>query len=135
MKDSSRVWMKYSRENLLAAKLMLENDIYNPCLQNAQQAAEKALKALCVESSVKLRKTHSILELRDVLENRSISVEISDEECEFLDSIYLPSKYPLSSALPNFEPGIETCKKAIQIAERVIDFVKRYLDRHSPFDQ
>jgi len=41
------------------------------------------------------------------------------EKCELLDSIYLPSKYPLASILPDFEPDEQTCENCIAIAERV----------------
>jgi len=34
----------------------LDSSLYNPCLQNVQQAVEKLLKALIVESSLKLKK-------------------------------------------------------------------------------
>jgi len=57
MKDETKVWLKYSRENLRSAGLLLESGLFNPCLQNVQQAVEKGLKALIVESSLKLKKT------------------------------------------------------------------------------
>jgi hypothetical protein len=40
-----------------------------------------------------------------------------------LDSIYLPSKYPLGSVLPDFEPDEQTCKRCIAIADRVKESV------------
>lgn len=47
-------------------------------------------------------------------------VELDDEECELLDSVYLPSKYPLGSALPDFDPTIAVCERCLGIARRVI---------------
>jgi hypothetical protein len=43
------------------------------------------------------------------------------DECDLLDSIYLPSKYPLGSALPNFVPGTELCERCVSIVRRVCD--------------
>ena len=53
MKDETQTWLKYANENLRSAKLLLESNLFNPCLQNIQQAVEKWLKALIVESSLK----------------------------------------------------------------------------------
>lgn len=46
---------------------------------------------------MKLKRTHSILELGDILCRQAIDLELSEDDCEFLDSVYLPSKYPLGS--------------------------------------
>lgn len=48
MKDETKIWLKYSRENLRSAGLLLESGLFNPCLQNIQQAVEKGLKAVGV---------------------------------------------------------------------------------------
>ena len=49
-----------------------------------------------------------------LIEN-GIDIEITDEECEFLDSIYLPSKYPMGSVLPDYEPDFKICNNSIAI--------------------
>jgi HEPN domain-containing protein len=51
-------------------------------------------------------------------------MELTDDECDFLDSIYLPTKYPIGSALPLFYPDKSICKNSISLAERVIKEVK-----------
>ncbi len=119
MKNETKIWLTYSEENLASAKVLMESKLFNPCLQNIQQSVEKALKALLIENSVKFRKTHSIWELKNVLSENGISIELDDEECDFLDSIYLPSKYPVISVLPHFEANYEVCEKGISIAENV----------------
>jgi len=119
MKDETKKWLDYAGENLRSAKILLESDIYNPTLQNVQQAVEKMLKALCIESSLKFRKTHSINELATLLAKKNLKVGLAPDECDLLDSIYLPSKYPLASVLPDFEPDAKICKKCITIAENL----------------
>jgi len=50
---------------------------------------------------------------------------ITAEECDLLDAIYLPSKYPLGSALPDFAPDEEICRQCVQIAERVVALARQ----------
>jgi HEPN domain-containing protein len=64
------------------------------------------------------------MELKTILQKNSISMELTDDECDFLDSIYLPTKYPIGSALPLFYPDKSICKNSISLAERVIKEVK-----------
>lgn len=127
MKGDTKIWLDYARENFQSAKILLASELFNPCLQNVQQCVEKAMKALLIENSIKLKKTHSIAELKNLLHSRKIAVEISDEDCEFLDSIYLPSKYPITSVLPYYQPDLEICHKGISIAETLLKSVQNIL--------
>jgi len=120
MQDESKSWLTYAEENLEAAKILFASELYNPCLHNVQQTIEKALKALIIEKSLSFKKTHNIFELKSLLEKNGTPIEISDDECDFIDSIYLPTKYPIGSALPYFYPDKEICKNSILLAERVI---------------
>ena len=121
MKDEIQAWVTYATENLDSAKILLEQHLLNPCLQNVQQSIEKFLKALLLEKANTLRKTHSIRELVQLLAGHQVSVDLSDEDCDLLDSIYLPSKYPLSGVLPDFEPDIALCRQCVALAEKVAE--------------
>ncbi|MCK4295301.1 MAG: HEPN domain-containing protein [Candidatus Marinimicrobia bacterium] len=127
MKDETKSWLEYSFENMKSAKVLIENHLYNPCLQNVQQCVEKALKSLFIEYDIKLKKTHSISELKNILQNNKIEIKITEDECDFLDSVYLPSKYPMSGVLPYYEPDLDICEKGISIAEQIIDNVGNLL--------
>ncbi len=127
MKDETKRWLEYASENLQSAHVLLNSGLFNPCLQNAQQAVEKMLKAVLVEFSIKFKKTHSISELAGMLAKNRVDVKLSEEESELLDSIYLPSKYPLGSVLPDFEPDKQTCKRCISITESVKESVLAFL--------
>ncbi|MCI5197776.1 MAG: HEPN domain-containing protein, partial [Candidatus Electrothrix sp. AW5] len=48
MRDETRKWFQYAEENLASARLLLQSDLFNPCLQNVQQTVEKALKAVLI---------------------------------------------------------------------------------------
>ena len=123
MKDETKNWLEYGDENLKSAKVLLDNKLFNPCLQNAQQAVEKMLKAVLVEFSIKFKKTHSTNELVMMLAENDLDINLAEEDSELLDSIYLPSKYPLAGVLPDFEPDERTCENCIAIAERVRESV------------
>ena len=128
MRDEIKTWLQYSGENLDAANVLLKRNLYNPCLQNVQQSVEKALKALCAEKEFKIKKTHSITELKNIIDEKGIVIELSEEDCEFIDSIYLPSKYPLYNVLPHFVPDKEICTRAVLIAEATLRGVKQILN-------
>ncbi len=60
MKDDTLAWLSYADENLDVAELSLAHGHLNACLHNAQQAAEKYLKALIIEYNLPFRRTHSL---------------------------------------------------------------------------
>jgi len=68
MQKETESWLKYSEENLEAAKVLLESELYNPCLHNIQRSIEKSLKSLFIENLIPFKKTHNILELKIILE-------------------------------------------------------------------
>lgn len=43
MKEETKIWLKYSEDNFDSAKILLKNKLFNPCLQNVQQAVEIAI--------------------------------------------------------------------------------------------
>jgi HEPN domain-containing protein len=131
MKDQTKKWLEYADENLRSAKVLLESELFNPCLQNVQQSVEKMLKAVLAELGVKIKKTHSINELVIILAEKGIKVDIQEDERDLIDSIYLPSKYPIGGILPDFDPDMQTCKQCVAVAERVRDSVRSFISRDS----
>ena len=119
MKSETKIWLDYAEENLKSSKILLDNKLYNPCLQNAQQSVEKALKAIVIECGINLKRTHDILELKYLLQRKGIIVNISDDECDLLNAVYLPSKYPMGYTIDEIEPDDELCCISIDIAEKV----------------
>lgn len=119
MKDEAGIWLSYADENLKSAKILLNQKLFNPCLQNVQQSIEKYLKAMLLEKDQKSFKTHSICELVKKIGRCHVHINLSADDCDLLDAIYLPSKYPLSGALPEFSPDEEICTTCLNLAERV----------------
>ena len=125
MSDEAREWLKYAQENRQVSRLSLGQGLFNACLQNAQQAVEKALKAACVSKGLPVKKTHSVRELRNDLKRIGFEVGLEDTDCDLLDSIYLPSKYPLGSVLPDFAPDEVLARECLSMADRVVLEVER----------
>ena len=126
MKKETDLWVKYANENFKSAIVLLDSHLYNPSLQNAQQSIEKNLKALMIQNGLKFQKTHSISIIAAHLREHGISVNISDDEIDLIDSIYLSSKYPLGSVLPDFDPNEEICRVCIGIAKNIQSDINHY---------
>jgi len=123
MKDETHIWVAYANENLDVSALALEHGHLNACLQNAQQATEKYLKAVILERDLPFQRTHSVRELIRILANQEITPGISEDEIDLMDAIYIPSKYPAYSALPRAMPDQTICHEALNVARRVREFV------------
>ena len=54
-----------------------------------------------------------------MLNNIKIEININEDEIDLIDSIFLPSKYPLGSALADFYPDKEICTQCLEIAKKV----------------
>jgi hypothetical protein len=51
-------------------------------------------------------------------------LNITIDECDLLDSIYLPSKYPVGSVLPDFSPDENICIRWIMLADRIYEQIR-----------
>jgi|AntAceMinimDraft_16_1070373.scaffolds.fasta_scaffold166632_2 HEPN domain-containing protein len=121
MKDETRIWLSYADENLDVSALTLEHGHLNACLQNAQQATEKYLKAVILERNLPFQRTHSVRELVRVIAADGLAPKISEDEIDLMDAIYIPSKYPAYSALPQAIPDPAICNEALSVARKVRD--------------
>ncbi len=132
MKLETRTWLAYADENLDVAALSLDHGYLNASLQNAQQAVEKFLKAVIVERDLDFRRTHSIRELVGIMAAGDIDVRMSEDEMDLMDSIYVPSKYPVYSALPHTMPDPDICRDAIKVARSVRESARAILGEDGP---
>jgi len=117
MSVDAKAWFAYADENLSVAALALDNGYYNACLQNAQQAVEKYIKAGLLANKVTVPRTHNIEVLNLRLQEAGISSGLTDEDCDLLDTIYIPSKYPAQSVLPDFEPDQQISLQCLALAK------------------
>lgn len=129
MSDEATTWLQYARENLQVAEMTLQTGLLNPCLQNAQQAVEKALKAMRVRQNMPLKRTHSIRDLNRDLAIVGVETGLTEDDCELLDSIYVSSKYPLDSVLPDSPPDLGACERCIALAKQSLATAENVLKR------
>ena len=111
--------MDRALEDFRAAEYLLRGGYYDLAAFHAQQAAEKALKALWLERFNKLPpRTH-------VLQNLARELGLDDiiESARFVSSVYYISRYP--DAGPRLE--LQDAVNVLTHAEKIINRVKEVL--------
>jgi HEPN domain-containing protein len=94
--NSAQEWLLRARSNLKLAEsgARIKNVLFEDLCFNAQQAAEKALKAVCVYKGLDFPKTHSIVRLLDILETASLAIPKSVKEADILTQYAVETRYP-----------------------------------------
>lgn len=59
----------------------------------------------------------------------NVVINMSEDDCDLLDSVYLPSKYHLGGVRPDFEPDEILCRNCLVLAERVVLQVEQMLEK------
>lgn len=119
-----RKWVERADLDLLSAKRLLEDGIYEYSLFHSQQAVEKYLKAFLTKNQLKFGKTHNIARLIELCKT-------IDRDFEYLFDIKADKLYPkgIDVRYPEFEYEIseEDAREALEIAEKARDFVLKKL--------
>jgi HEPN domain-containing protein len=93
--ERSADWMRQAKRDLEAARNMLENGLFEWACFAAQQAAEKAVKAVLQKLNA-VAWGHSVFDLLRALSGR-FQVEEELLDCaKILDRYYVPTRYPNS---------------------------------------
>ncbi len=118
-----RDWLAFARENLLAAKALVDEDFtpfHTVCFM-CQGSAEKHLKAYLLYHGWQLKKTHDLTELLKLCFNFDDRFQGLLAECELLNEYTTEGRYP--GDLPFESIGREDAEEAIEAAERIAEFV------------
>ncbi len=92
---SAENWLNHAESDLKLARLGVGQDVLaEQICFHAQQAAEKALKAVLIQASVDFPFTHDLEELLDSLIEAGISVPVELEEIGALSPYAVESRYP-----------------------------------------
>jgi len=127
--SEARRWLSEAEWDLGTAKDLLKLGRYNAAAFYAQQAAEKAVKAMLYALG-EVPIGHSVRELLE----RFASLSGQDvgslmDSARELDRHYIPSRYP--SALPSGTPHEAydelTARRVIACAEEVLAFARQFL--------
>lgn len=123
-------WLVQSEADLKASKDSLETGNYNWSSFQAQQSAEKALKAFLYSMGYTSIITHSIKELLRECEKIEAEFNELSGEARFLDMFYIPTRYPNGLAgdlAPAEFYEKEDAQKCLNSAELILKKVKKFL--------
>ncbi len=118
-----REWIRASRLDLDSIQYIIHVEHLTPIVAfHAQQAIEKALKALLESKNIRIPKTHKLQTLIDLAD---FAFEIDDDLILMLDDLYIDSRYPGDfGLLPNGNPTIEDAKTFYKLAEDIHNQIK-----------
>lgn len=118
-------WLARAKSNLKIAELgsgqpgiFLEDLCFD-----AQQAAEKALKAVCVRHNLDFPKTHSLVILMDILESAGLRIPPEVKAADGLTSYAVQARYPGWGE----EVTEEEYRGALELARRVVSWAESIL--------
>ena len=126
VKLTFKKWLDFAAEDLKVAHWTLKSEIYNQTCFHSQQVAEKALKAFLSKSGT-IPKTHILTDLINLCAKKDSSFESFRKSCLILGRFYVPTRYPdaIPGSLPEGLPNREDASEALQIAEEILNFVKK----------
>lgn len=117
MKKETKEWLKIALEDYESAKYLHKKRLYRMVCYHSQQMVEKVLKAILTEREIDFARSHNILDLRNAVTMSGYTINLSDEDAVFLNSIYR-SRYPSDlGLLPQGEPRKEDAQRALNIAK------------------
>jgi len=120
---SPQDWLLHARSDLALAQIAPPDDVMLEGLCfHAQQAVEKALKALLISYHRDLPRTHNIGALLDLLPE-TITIPDEVEEAAGLTDYAVMTRYP-----GDVEPvNMEEYEQAVHLAQVVLEWAKRHL--------
>lgn len=124
-KESIR-WLLQAEKDLDDAKFNLSGSRYNVACFLSQQSAEKILKAYLYEKGKHPVWGHSVSDLVDDCTEYDKDFEKLFSLAGPLDRYYIPTRYPdgLPGGIPSDAFIEEDAKKAIVMAEKIMEFIK-----------
>lgn len=136
MREQVRWWLLAAKRDLERAEVSLSLGDKAAATFWAQQAAEKALKALLLYFRGGFPKTHNIKRLLDEL---GLDLGLSSEELEDayeLTQYYHISRYPdIVEGLPDEAISLRSARRAVEAARRIVERAERTLEEASQGDR
>jgi HEPN domain-containing protein len=119
-------WMRHARSDMAIAR-MVENDEIAPEIIafHAQQAVEKALKALLIQRQVDFPRTHVIGVLIGLCKECGYKIEENLEEATTLSRYAVASRYPRETDLITRQEA----KIAADLAKQVLDWSENQIQK------
>jgi HEPN domain-containing protein len=125
LRKEVRRWFRYAEEDLDAAQRLTDapGGVPRHPAWLAQQAAEKALKAVLIREQIEFPRTHNLRRLRALIPPRWGVSDVSVD----LDPL---SQHAVESRYPENVPDVtsEEARSAVSDAERIVEAVRSDLD-------
>ncbi|MEA3276733.1 MAG: HEPN domain-containing protein [Pseudomonadota bacterium] len=128
----ARAWRAQAVNDAAHARYSMEGGFHAQACYAAQQAVEKALKALLLHTGREASHTHSIVGLRRALEEAGVEVPesvLSLAEAQDLTRLNIETRYPLGGAeeAPFELFGSEQAQRMVGVAGRVVTMIEGVL--------
>ncbi|MGH7467561.1 MAG: HEPN domain-containing protein [Longimicrobiales bacterium] len=123
--SDAREWLRRARSNLARARAgrMTAEVLYEDLCFDAQQAAEKAIKAVLVRNRILFPKTHVIDVLLTLAESGDVVIPAEIQDAAVLSDYATFARYPG----PGEDVTEEEYQRALGLAERVVHWVEGML--------
>jgi HEPN domain-containing protein len=119
-------WLSFARSDLALGRAADTPGVrFESLCYQLQQAAEKAVKAVCQHHSLRFRYTHDLEDLGAGLERNGLSVPEEVREAATLTEYVLETRYP-GTAEPVTE---EEYREAVRLAEAVVRWAEETIQR------
>lgn len=123
MREEAFLWLKQANNDLKYAQSNLDAGVYYVCAFLSQQAAEKALKALYIQSKRKVpMKTHNLVELGKELKLPDHMIK----DLRKINPAFVTARYPdAANGVPAEMFDQDIAKEHIEKAREVVEWVKQ----------
>lgn len=128
--EESLRWFKQAKADIESARDSLKTSHCDWACFQAQQAAEKALKAFLYRQGLRALLTHSVRDLLSECDKYTKSLAKLVDAGRFLDTFYIPSRYPNGLPGNNYPAAFYTSKDAeacINFAGSILQEVERLI--------
>ena len=121
--DDPRAWLDRAKSNLVRAEHRVPNVYLEDLCFDAHQAAEKALKAVCIYHGIEFPYVHDLAQLITCLETQGITVPPDVRQAARLTRYAVAARYPgLADPV-----GENEHKQAVEIATCVVEWASTVL--------
>ncbi|WP_259048572.1 HEPN domain-containing protein [Salinibacter ruber] len=122
--DDPQAWLDRACSNLIRSRQRMPDVYLEDLCFDAQQAAEKALKALCIERGIDFPYVHDMARLVTLLQDEGQPVPDAVREAGRL------TRYAVLTRYPGLDDPVneDDYERAVEIAERVVEWVEGHVE-------
>jgi HEPN domain-containing protein len=123
--EDPREWLRRARSNLARASQgqVTPDVLFEDACFDAQQAAEKALKALLVLKGIQVPRTHAISELITLVAELGFDIPADVREASVLTDYAVAARYPGPSEsvlVQDYEQAVATARAVVSWASAIV---------------